>query len=146
MHIDALDTFAFLKSQVGTGYYEELIRKYLLDNTHGAIVVVISRRRAARPEWTGSWRRSWRPYKDSLSDAQKEQLGEADTKKLEDYQSQPDRPEDIGEDPGAAADRISLPGDRARSINEETTLAAVCRLCSSRDVETNGIGYVDADV
>ena len=25
---------------MGTGYYEELIRKYLLDNTHGAIVVV----------------------------------------------------------------------------------------------------------
>ena len=40
IHIEALDTFEFLKAQVGTGYYEELIRKYLLENTHGAIVLI----------------------------------------------------------------------------------------------------------
>ena len=40
MHIEALDTFEFLKEQIGTRYYEELIQKYLLDNTHGAVVVV----------------------------------------------------------------------------------------------------------
>ena len=40
IHIEALDTFEFLKKQIGTGYYEELIQKYLLDNTHGAIVIV----------------------------------------------------------------------------------------------------------
>ena len=40
IHVEALKTFEFLKSQVGTGYYEELIRKYILDNTHGAVVVV----------------------------------------------------------------------------------------------------------
>ena len=47
IHIEALETFEFLKNKVGTGYYEELIQKYLLDNTHGAIVVV-------RPE-TGTY-------------------------------------------------------------------------------------------
>ena len=40
MHIEALDTFEFLKEQIGTRYYEELIQKYILDNTHGAVVVV----------------------------------------------------------------------------------------------------------
>ncbi len=40
LHVEALDTFEFLKKQVGTGYYEGLIRKYILDNPHGAVVVV----------------------------------------------------------------------------------------------------------
>ena len=40
IHIEALDTFSFLKKQIGTGYYEDLIRRYLLENPHGAIVVV----------------------------------------------------------------------------------------------------------
>ena len=29
IHVEALETFEFLKKQVGTGYYEALIRKYL---------------------------------------------------------------------------------------------------------------------
>ena len=33
IHIEALETFAFLKNKVGTGYYEELIQKYLLEYT-----------------------------------------------------------------------------------------------------------------
>ena len=33
LHIDALDTFEFLKDKIGTSYYEDLIREYLLENT-----------------------------------------------------------------------------------------------------------------
>ncbi len=40
MHIQALDTFAFLKKQMNTGYFENLIREYLLDNEHGVIVTL----------------------------------------------------------------------------------------------------------
>ena len=40
IHVDALDVFAFLKEKLGTGYYEELIRRYLLENPHGAVVIV----------------------------------------------------------------------------------------------------------
>ena len=40
LHVEAIETFDFLKEQVGNGYFEQLIQKYLLDNTHGAIVVV----------------------------------------------------------------------------------------------------------
>ena len=83
MHIDALDTFAFLKKQVGTGYYEELIRKYLLDNTHGAIVVVKPEKgRTARMD--RELEEKLEALKDSLSDARKERLVEQ-TKELEDY-------------------------------------------------------------
>ena len=40
MHVEALKTFEAMKAKMGTGYFEELIRRYLLENTHGAIVIV----------------------------------------------------------------------------------------------------------
>lgn len=40
IHIEALDTFAFLKRQISTDYYETLIREYLLDNPHASIVTI----------------------------------------------------------------------------------------------------------
>ena len=40
IHMQAIPTFEFLKEQVETGYFEELIQKYLLDNTHGSIVII----------------------------------------------------------------------------------------------------------
>ena len=62
IHIEALETFAFLKNKVGTGYYEELIQKYLLDNTHGAIVVS-ARSRDVQHVWMHSSRTSFRNIK-----------------------------------------------------------------------------------
>ena len=137
MHIDALDTFAFLKSQAGTGYYEELIRKYLLDNTHGAIVVVKPEKgRTARMD--RELEEKLEALKDSLSDAQKERLVEQ-TKELEDYQSQPDRPEDIEKIP--VLQRTDISREIAPIINEEMTLAGVPAVF--HETWTNGIGYVD---
>ena len=40
IHMQALPVFAFLKDNVGTGYFEELIRTYLLNNMHGSIVII----------------------------------------------------------------------------------------------------------
>ena len=40
IHVEAIETFEFLKENIENGYFEKLIQKYLLDNTHGAIVVV----------------------------------------------------------------------------------------------------------
>lgn len=137
IHIDALDTFAFLKSQVGTGYYEELIRKYLLDNTHGAVVVVKPEKgRTARMD--RELEEKLEALKDSLSDAQKERLVEQ-TKELEDYQSQPDRPEDIEKIP--VLQRTDISREIAPIINEEMTLAGVPAVF--HETWTNGIGYVD---
>ena len=40
IHLECLDTFEYLRNQISTGYFEDLIRKYLLENKHGAVVVV----------------------------------------------------------------------------------------------------------
>ena len=39
-----LDIYKKLKEKAGTGYFEDLIRKYLLDNTHASVVVVNPKR------------------------------------------------------------------------------------------------------
>ncbi len=42
MHLKYEDTFRFLREQVDTGYFEGLIREYLLDNPHGGVCYAAS--------------------------------------------------------------------------------------------------------
>ena len=66
IHMQAIPTFEFLKEQVETGYFEELIQKYLLDNTHGSIVIIKPERgRTARMD--KELADKLQAYKDSLS-------------------------------------------------------------------------------
>jgi len=37
LHLEALDTYRFLKEQVETDYFEQLIQKYLLNNRHASV-------------------------------------------------------------------------------------------------------------
>lgn len=137
IHIEALDTFEFLKKQVQTDYYEQLIQKYLLDNTHGAIVVVKPERgRAARME--KELEEALQAYKMSLSKEEQERLVER-TKALEAYQSEPDAEEDLERIPILKREDISR--EIAPIINEELTLAGVPVVF--HEIETNGIGYMD---
>ena len=62
IHMQAIPVFEFLKENVETGYFEDLIRKYLLDNTHGSIVI-IRPERDARHVWTGNWQSASKPIK-----------------------------------------------------------------------------------
>lgn len=137
IHIEALDTFEFLKKQVQTDYYEQLIQRYLLDNTHGAIVVVKPERgRTARME--KELEEALQVYKMSLSKEEQERLVER-TKALEAYQSEPDAEEDLERIPILKREDIS--GEIAPIINEELTIAGVPVVF--HEIETNGIGYMD---
>ena len=40
IHIEANDTFAELRKEVKSGYFEGLVQKYLLDNTHRSVVIL----------------------------------------------------------------------------------------------------------
>lgn len=137
MHIEALETFEFLKEQMGTGYYEKLIQDYLLDNTHGAIVVVKPEKgRTARMDRELDER--LQSYKASLSKEEQELLVER-TIALEEYQSEPDREEDVERIPILRREDISKKIEPI--INEEMTIAGVPVIF--HEIETNGIGYVD---
>lgn len=137
IHIEALDTFEFLKKQVGTDYYEELIQKYILDNTHGAIVIVKPEKgRTARMDKELEER--LQAYKNSLSQEEQEQLA-ARTESLARYQSEEDSEEDLAKIPMLKREDISR--EIEPIVNEEMSIAGVPLIF--HEIETNGIGYLD---
>ena len=137
IHIEALDTFRFLKKQIGTGYYEELIQKYLLDNPHGAIVIVTPEKgRTARME--AELEEKLQKYKESLTAEEVEAFVQK-TQALEAYQSEPESEENLEKIPVLKREDISR--EIEPIINEEMTLAGVPVIF--HEIETNGIGYVD---
>ena len=137
MHIEALETFEFLKEKIGTGYYEELIQKYLLDNTHGAIVIVKPEKgRTARMDAELDAR--LQEYKASLSQEEVEHLVRR-TEALEEYQSTEDSEEVINRIPVLKREDISR--EIEPIINEEMNIAGIPVIF--HEIETNGIGYLD---
>lgn len=93
MHLEAIDTYRFLKEQVGTDYFERLIQTYLLDNTH-ASVVVIEPEKGLNAKRDALLEQKLADYKAGLS---REQILEliADTKHLKEYQETPSPREDL---------------------------------------------------
>lgn len=136
IHVEALDTFEFLKKQVGTGYYEELIQKYILDNTHGAVVIVNPEKgRTARMD--AELDAKLQAYKASLTADEVEELVKK-TAALEEYQSEPEKEEDLERIPVLRREDISR--EIEPIVNEELRLADVPVIF--HEIETNGIGYV----
>ncbi|MCB6415479.1 insulinase family protein [Faecalimonas umbilicata] len=137
INIEALDTFAFLRSQMDTGYFEELIRRYLLDNTHGAIVVVKPERgRTARMDKELS--EKLQAYKAGLSEEEVEELVRR-THELEAYQSEPSTEEELATIPVLRREDISR--EIAPIYNEEMEIAGIPTVF--HEIGTNGIGYID---
>ena len=93
MHLEALDVYRFLKEQVDAGYFERLVEEYLLDNPHSSIVIALPKHGlgAAREE---ALAKKLADYKNSLTDAQLEQLVE-DTAKLRAYQEEASPKEEL---------------------------------------------------
>lgn len=137
LHVEATETFAWLKQQVNTGYFEQLIQTYFLDNTHGSVVVVKPEKgRTARME--KELAKKLADYKDSLSEAQVEQIVEQ-THALAAYQESKD----------SIADKEKIPVLRREDISREITPIQneELQLCGTpviyHEVQTNGIGYLD---
>ncbi len=137
IHLDAIETYAFLKQQVGTQYYEELLRKYILDNTHGAIVVVKPERgRTARMD--KELEDKLAAYKASLS-KEEVQAFVAATEELLEYQESEEALEDMEKIP--VLERSDISREIAPIYNEKLILADTPVIY--HEVDTNGIGYVD---
>ena len=136
MHIEANDTFARLKQKVETGYFEELIKEYILDNPHTSIVVL-------KPE-KGLTARMDKELADKLSDyrnklSEKELSAIAeDTQALLKYQEEPSTKEELETIPLLKISDIkkeALPFEYEVNDVDDTTVL-------THDVFTNGIGYL----
>lgn len=139
---DAFSFFEFtkifdeLKAKLGTGYYEELIKKYILNNPHKAVVMVkpsleIGEQKAKK------LKEKLAAYKASLTDEEVEQIVE-DTKKLKAYQASPDTKEALASIPLLKKEDLSY--DVLPLSNIESMVAGVKVL--HHDIATNGIGYL----
>lgn len=136
MHIEANDTYAFLKSQVATGYFESLIDKYLLNNAHSSIVV-LEPERGLNTKNDKALADKLDAYKKSLSDDEIEKLIK-DTKELKAYQEEPSSQEDLEKIPLL---KISDIKKEAKQYNyKENDLDDIKVI--THDIFTNGIGYV----
>jgi len=93
MRFSLNETYKYLKDQIGTRFYENLIEKYLINNTHASLVSIV-----AKPGLTSEndklLKEELKSYKDSLSKEQLEELIET-TKKLKEYQIEPSTKEEL---------------------------------------------------
>lgn len=137
IHIEALDTFAFLKEQITTGYYENLIQEYLLDNTHASVVVICPKKGLTAEKDRELFKRL-AAYKESLSGDEVRKLVR-DTEELRQYQEEPTPPEILEKIPVLQVSDISE--EIAPIQNEELKAGEVPFIY--HEIETNGIGYLD---
>ncbi len=139
---DAFSFFEFtkifdeLKAKLGTGYYEELIKKYILDNPHKAVVIVKPSLDVAEKK-ANALKEKLAEYKASLTEEEVLKIVE-DTKNLKAYQATPDTKEALDTIPLLKKEDLSY--DVLPLSNIENDVLGVKVL--HHDIATNGIGYV----
>ena len=135
--VQLLEGFEFLKKAAEEGYFEELIRKYLLDNTHGSILSLVPERGLAAKR-DQELEERLENYRSSLSDEELTKMAEC-TKALEAYQESEENPEALTCIPMLS--RGDIKKEITGLTNEEYFVDD--SLFLYHDVCTNGIGYAD---
>lgn len=137
LHIEEIAVYEELRKKLDTGYFEELIRKYLLDNNHRSDVCLMPGAGLnARKEQ--ELQKKLNAYRDSLSSEEIERLI-AETKALAEYQEAPSRREDLEKIPLLSREDMKKVSDPYSNLEE--TVDGVEFL--HHDYETNGIIYLD---
>ena len=135
--VQLLEGFEFLKKALEEGYFEDLIRKYLLDNTHGAILSLVPEKGLAAKR-DKELEEKLENYRKSLSDEELTRMVE-NTKALEAYQEAEEAPEALTCIPMLSREDIKK--EITGLTNEEHYVDD--SLFLYHDVCTNGIGYAD---
>lgn len=136
IHIRANDTFKKLRDKVDRNYFESLIQKYLLDNSHMSIVAV-EPKAGLTAEMDEKEAKRLNDYFVTLSAEEKESLVE-ETKELKRYQEEPTPKEDLEKIPLLAREDI---GKKALGFSNVKKRIADCDVIH-HDYFTNGIQYI----
>ena len=136
IHVEANDTFAGMRQKAESGYFEQLIKDYLLGNPHCS-VVVLNPKKGMTAENERKFKEKMAQVKDSLS---QEEIHEiiAKAQALTEYQETEDPKEDLEKIP--LLTRADMKKEAAGFINEEIALGDTKVLF--HDLFTNGIGYL----
>ena len=136
INVELLDTFRELKEAVDTSYFEELIRDYLLVNTHKSVVIVKPVRGL-----TGCKEKKLADElakkKASMNSEEIAQIVRQ-TEELKQYQEEPSAKEDLEKIP--LLSRADMKKEAAPYYNVEKKVGDTVLLY--HDVFTNGIGYL----
>ena len=136
INVELLGTFRELKEAVDTSYFEELIRDYLLGNTHKSVVIVKPVR--------GLTGRKEKKLADELAKKKAAMSSEEiaqivrQTEELKQYQEEPSAKEDLEKIP--LLSRADMKKEAAPYYNVEKKIGDTVLL--HHDVFTNGIGYL----
>lgn len=134
--MEMLDVFEFLKQQVETGYYEELIQKYLLDNKHGTIIV-LEPEKGLNTKVESELEAKLADFKANLSKEELEKII-VDTKRLEEYQE-----EEVSEEAKQTLPMLERKDMRKHVLPFSNIEEEICNIPVVRhDVFTNGIDYI----
>lgn len=135
-HIEANQTFETIKSKVESGYFEELIRKYLLDNTHKTVVVAMPEKGLTTSN-EQKLAKKLKEYKDGLSEEEVNTIIR-ETEALKLYQETPDDEEALACIPLLQREDIRKEALAFDNVEERIGETVFLR----HDIFTNGIGYV----
>ena len=136
VHLSAGNVFEFLKKQIGTGYYVDLIKRYLLDSKH-ASVVTVQPKCGLTSELEREVKRKLAAYKETLS---KEEIDRiiSRTKELKEYQDTPSTKEELEKIPMLSREDIDTKAlplyNQVKDIKDVTVL--------HHNMFSNGIGYL----
>lgn len=92
-YLNQLEIFEEIKSEKDSGLFEEVIKKYFLDNTHGSVVTLAPKRGLAEKQ-AAAVEKKLKEYKATLTDKQIDEMI-ATTKELKAYQDEPSSQEEL---------------------------------------------------
>ena len=143
--LQQIDAFRWLREQIGTGYFENLVREKFLDNPHSAMVILTPAKGLAR-EREKETEEKLAAYKASLSEEEITKLIE-ETKALKEYQSTKDTQEDLECLPMLKRSDIRKEARQfsniERRLDEESLPGPKNPKIIFHQTETNGIGYAE---
>ncbi len=137
LHMDEIRVYEELRGKLETGYFEELVQKYLLDNPHASILRVMPKK-GLNAEKDQALREKLRAYQDSLTEQEIQDLV-GETKALAEYQEAPSAREDLDRIPLLSREDMKKTSDPYSNTEETVNGIPVLR----HDYDTNGIVYLD---
>lgn len=136
IHIHTTELFETLKQKIGTRYFEELIGKYLLNNTHKSYVMIRPKKGLTK-EIEEKTKKQLKEYKDSLSQQEICEIMKK-AKELKEYQEIPSSKEELATIPLLSIDDIEKKAEPI--VYEEKKIAGSPVVFCEQF--TNGIAYI----
>ena len=136
VHIEAVETYAALKKGIEEGYFEELVKKAILDNPHKTIVSFVPEQGLTEKK-DKALREALAARRAAMTEAEREAIVKA-THDLKAWQETPDSEEDIRRIP--LLSRADIKKEAEPFINEERQERDARILY--HDVQTNGVSYL----